>query len=79
MRKCVQVFQLLLYLRDYLRTPLTILEGLANGRPRPELCYPSFDFCFEFLVNHASFLVRNRHLALMMDLKMHKTGPAVAM
>ena len=29
--------------RDYLWTPLTILEGLANGRPRLD-CYPSFEF-----------------------------------
>ena len=34
--------QALLHLRDYLRTPLTILEGLENGRPSLD-CFPS---CF---------------------------------
>ena len=56
----------------------TILEGLATGRPMIHR-YPSLYFCFYFLVNRASFLVRVRHFALMLDLKMSWTSPAVAM
>ena len=68
----------LLYLQDFLRTPLTIPGRLEIGLPRLDCC-PSFDFCFELLVNRASFLVRVRHFALLLDLKMFLTSPAVAM
>ena len=37
-------------------TPPTIPEGLAIGLPMLD-CYPSYSFCFGFLVNRASFLV----------------------
>ena len=39
---------------------------------------PSFDFCFEFLVNRTSFLGLFRHFALILDLKMNLMSPAVA-
>ena len=38
-----------------------------------------FLFVLKFLVNRASFLVPDRHFALMLDLKMHLQSPAVAM
>ena len=55
--------------------PLTVPEGLANGRARLD-CY-SF-FCFGFLVDRASFLVLHRQFALLLDLKMYLMSPAVA-
>ena len=75
--KRVQV-KALLCLRDFLRTPLTVLEGLAIGFPMLHR-RPSFDCCFELLVDRASFLVPHRHFALLLDLKMYLTSPAVAM
>ena len=41
--------------------------------------HPSFDFYFGFMVNHVSFLVPDRHFALLLDLKMYLLSPAVAM
>ena len=54
-----------------------------SGRSRKTVVRVSIDvvlFIFvEFLVNRVSFLVRFRHFALMLDLKMYLTSPAVAM
>ena len=60
--KCVRV-QALLKNPDYLWAPSTIQEDLANGLPNLD-CYPSYSFCWWFLVNRASFLVPDRHIAL---------------
>ena len=49
--------------------PLAILEGLANSLPILD-CYPFLFFCFEGLVDRASFLVPDRHFALLLDLEM---------
>ena len=38
-----------------------------------------FFLVFEFLVNRDSFLVPDRHFALLLDLKVYLTSPAVAM
>ena len=48
--------------------PLAILEGLANRLPILD-CYPLY-FLFECLVDRASFLVPDRHFALLLDLEM---------
>ena len=59
------------HLKRFWKVPQTVVRGD---------CYPSFFyFCFELLVNRSSFLVRFRHFALMLDLKMCLTSPAVAM
>ena len=39
----------------------------------------AFYLCFGFLVNRSSFLVPDPHFALLLDLKMYLTSPAVAM
>ena len=70
--------QALLYLLDFLSTPLTIPEGLAIGLPMLD-CYLSFSLCFGFLVHRASFLVSDRHFALMLDLEVYLASPAIAM
>ena len=75
--KCVRV-QALLCFWDFLWSPLTIPEGLADVRPGLD-CYPSFYLCFEFLVTLASFLVPHRDFALLLDLTMQLVSPAVAM
>ena len=59
---------------DYLRTPLTIQEDLANGHPNLD-CHPSFCFGSGFSeVIRSSFLRLVRHFALGLDLL--KTNPA---
>ena len=59
---------------DYLRTPPTIQEDLANGRPNLD-CHSSFHFDLVFFA--PNFLVRVRHFAPCLDLLM--TGPAMTM
>ena len=39
-------------------------EGLANGRPSVD-SHPSLNYCCEFSVNRASFLLPDRHFALL--------------
>ena len=58
--------------------PLAIVEGLANGLPKLD-CYLSFLICSEFLANRASFLVPDRHIALVLDVKMNFTSLALVM
>ena len=62
---------------DYLCSPPTIQEDLANGRPNLE-CHSSFYFGFGLLgLYRASFLVHVRHSDLKLDPT--KTDPAMSM
>ena len=54
-------------------------SGRSQTIVRVSMVIPLLLCCFEFLVNRASFLVRVRHFALVLDLKMYVTSPAVAM
>ena len=54
-------------------------KKVSQSVSRCSIVVPLFIFVLGFSLNRASFLVPDRHFALLLDLKMYLTSPAVAM